>query len=195
MSFRRPCRRAVFLDRDGVLVEDTDYVHRVRALRVLPGAAEAVRRLNKAGLKVVVVSNQSGVGRGFFSLRTLQRINRALKERLDRGGARLDALYYCPHPPAGKGGKGCACRKPRTALIERAAKRFGIELGGCYMVGDSTTDLVTARNAGCVGILVRTGKGGRDGRFKAKPHVVCRDLLEAVEWILRNLSKTSYARK
>ncbi|MBI5882908.1 MAG: D-glycero-beta-D-manno-heptose 1,7-bisphosphate 7-phosphatase [Elusimicrobia bacterium] len=181
--------RAVFLDRDGVLVEDVDYVRSVRQLEVLPGAAEAVRRLGKAGLKVVVVSNQSGVGRGYFSRRTLQRIHAELKARLARAGARLDAIYCCPHLPPGQGVKPCGCRKPGTGLVEKAARRWGLELPECFFVGDSTTDLQTARNAGCAPVLVRTGKGGRDGRYKARPEAVCKDVLEAAKWILRRLGK------
>jgi D-glycero-D-manno-heptose 1,7-bisphosphate phosphatase len=181
--------RAVFLDRDGVLVEDADYVRSVRQLAVLPGAAEAVRRLRKAGLKAVVISNQSGVGRGYFSRRTLQRIHAELKARLARAGARLDAIYYCPHLPPGKGVKACGCRKPETGMVMKAARRWGLELSECFFVGDSTTDLQAARNAGCRPVLVRTGKGGRDGRYKARPDAACKDVLGAAEWILRELRR------
>lgn len=179
----------MFLDRDGVLVEDVDYVRSLADLRVLPGAGRAVARLKRAGLKVVVVSNQSGVGRGYFSLRTLQRINRRLLDLLGKDGGRVDALYYCPHLPPAKGAKGCACRKPATGMIERARRRWGLRLGECFLVGDSTTDVRTARNAGCRAVLVGTGKGGRDGRYKAKPDARCKDVSGAAAWILRRLGK------
>ncbi|MBI5211554.1 MAG: D-glycero-beta-D-manno-heptose 1,7-bisphosphate 7-phosphatase [Elusimicrobia bacterium] len=182
---KKPVRRAVFLDRDGVIVEDVHYVRSIEAMRVLPGAAEAIHRLNKAGLKVVVVSNQSGVGRGYLSLRTLANMHRALRARLAARGAKLDAIYFCPHAPAKKGEAGCGCRKPATAMVERAVRRWGLSLADSFLVGDSTTDIQTARNAGCRAVLVRTGKGGRDGRYKAKPDAVCRDIGRAAAWILR----------
>ncbi|MBI5624992.1 MAG: HAD family hydrolase [Elusimicrobia bacterium] len=182
MPVPRSC--AVFLDRDGVLIEDVDYVRSMRQVHVVPGAPEAVARLNKAGLRVVVVSNQSGVARGYFSLRTLQRINAALKRRLREAGARLDGLYYCPHLPPAKGRKPCGCRKPGTGLVERARRRWGIDLSRSFFVGDSTTDLQTARNAGCKAVLVRTGKAGKDGRYRVRPDAACPDLPKAVDWIL-----------
>jgi histidinol-phosphate phosphatase family protein len=179
----------VFLDRDGVLIEDTDYVRSVRQLKVLPGVGKAVARLNRAGLKVIVVSNQSGVGRGYFSLRTLQRINAELRRRLKEDGAKLDALYYCPHLPPGRGVRPCGCRKPEIGLVEKARARFDLDLSASFFIGDSTTDVQTAKNAGCVPVLVRTGKGGRDARFRARPEKACPDLAAAVDWILGRLSR------
>ncbi|MDD5657124.1 MAG: HAD-IIIA family hydrolase [Elusimicrobia bacterium] len=176
-------QRAVFLDRDGVIVEEVDYLRRLDQLRLLPGSAVAIRRLRAAGLKVVVVTNQSAVGRGWLSLPALRRIHAALRRRLGARGARLDAIYFCPHLPAA-GGRACACRKPALGLLRRARRRFGLDFKRSYFIGDSTTDLRTARAAGCAAVLVRTGKGGRDGRYRVKPDRVCRDLAAAADWIL-----------
>ena len=176
--------RAVFLDRDGVIVEEVNYLSSPGQLRLIPGSAGAIARLRKAGFRAVVVSNQSAVARGLLSLKGLGEIHRALVRLLRRRGARLDAIYFCPHHPRAGGRKGCGCRKPKTGMIEAAARRFRLDLSRCYLVGDSTTDIRTALNAGCRPVLVRTGKAGKDGLYRAKPEKVCRDLSRAADWIL-----------
>ncbi len=178
--------RAVFLDRDGVIVEEVHFLRSPEHLRLIPGSAEAIARLKGAGFKVLVASNQSGVARGYLTLRTLARIHRILKAILLKRGARLDAIYYCPHHPRAGRRARCDCRKPRTGMLERAARRFGLDLKSCYLVGDTRRDVRAARNAGCRAILVRTGKGGRGGRYRARPDKICRDLTEAAEWILKS---------
>ena len=174
-------RRAVFLDRDGVVIEDAHYLRRPEQLRLISGAASAIARLKRAGFKVVIVSNQSGVARGYLTLTALRGIHRLLRQRLLKGGARLDGLYFCPHAPA----SACACRKPALGMLKAAQKRFNLNLKRSYFVGDTTTDVLTARRAGCKAVLVRTGKGGRDGVYRATPHKVCRDLAAAAAWILK----------
>lgn len=173
-------RRAVFLDRDGVLIHDAHYLTDPKRLKMIPGAARAVRRLRAAGFKAIVVSNQSGVGRGLLSLTRLHAIHRRLRRKLKAGGARLDALYFCPHVPEAH----CACRKPKTLLIRRAARRFKLDLKVSWLVGDTTTDMRAAENAGMPGLLVRTGKGGRDGRYAVRPHACVKDLAAAAAYIL-----------
>lgn len=182
MALRGPRvrRRAVFVDRDGVLVREVDYLRNPSQLEVLPGVPAALRALRAAGLKVIVATNQSGVARGYFSLAQLARIHRELKARLARAGAKWDALYFSPHHPDSRH----PWRKPGTGMLRAAARRFRLDLRGCYFVGDTTTDIQTARNAGCVAVLVRTGKGGRDGRHAAAPDKTCRDLASAARWIL-----------
>ena len=176
-----PKNRAVFLDRDGVIVREVDYLRRVGQLDVLPGAADAVKSLRAAGFKVIVVTNQSGVARGYLSLATLTRIHRELKARLARAGAKWDGLYFSPHHPDDKH----PWRKPGVGMLDAAKKRFRLDLGASFFVGDTTTDVQTARNAGCVPILVRTGKGGRDRKYPdAKPDKTCRDLAAAARWIV-----------
>lgn len=177
-------KRAVFLDRDGVLIEEVDYLSRPEQLRLIPGAGRAVARLRRRGFKAIVVTNQSVVARGLLTRRGLEGIHRLLGRRLSAAGARLDAIYYCPHHPRAGRRVRCPCRKPKLGMLRAAARKFSLDLKSCYLIGDTTTDLRTAANAGCPGVLVRTGKAGRDGRYKARPAAVRRDIGGAVDWIL-----------
>jgi histidinol-phosphate phosphatase family protein len=171
----------VFLDRDGVINREVDYLSRVDQLEILPGVPAAMKALRAAGFKVVVITNQSGIARGYFTKTRLAVIHRELKRRLARAGAKWDALYFSPHGPESRH----PLRKPGVGMLKAAQRRFGLDLRACYVVGDTTTDMKTARNAGCAAVLVRTGKGGRDGKHAVKPDVACRDLAAAARWILR----------
>jgi histidinol-phosphate phosphatase family protein len=175
----------VFLDRDGVLVREVDHLRELSQLSVLPGVPRALKSLREGGFKLVVVTNQSGVARGYLSLTMLRKIHRELKRRLAMGGAKWDALYFSPHGPD----SAHSWRKPGIGMLMAAKKRFKLDLEASYLVGDTTTDVKAARNAGCSPILVRTGKGGRDGKHpEAKPDKVCRDLAAAARWILSRRS-------
>jgi D-glycero-D-manno-heptose 1,7-bisphosphate phosphatase len=181
VSARAPLRRAVFLDRDGVIVREADYLSEIAQLKVLPGAAAAMKALRAAGFKIVIVTNQSGVARGYFSLAQLGRIHRELKKRLAGAGAKWDALYFSPHGPDSRH----PWRKPGTGMLRAAKRRFRLDLASSYLVGDTTADVLAANNAGCFSILVRTGKAGRDGKHpRAKPEKICRDLAAAARFIL-----------
>jgi D-glycero-D-manno-heptose 1,7-bisphosphate phosphatase len=178
----------VFLDRDGVIVREADYLAEISRLEVLPGAPAAMKALRAAGFKVIVVTNQSGVARGYFTLAQLGRIHRELKRRLARAGAKWDALYFSPHGPD----SGHPMRKPGTGMLKAARKRFGLDLKASYLVGDTTTDVQTAKNAGCISVLVRTGKAGRDGKHpRAKADKTCRDLAAAARWIVSHRAQKS----
>ena len=183
---------AVFLDRDGTINEDTGYVGHPDRVRMLPGAARAIRRLNAAGQRVVVVTNQSGVARGLFSTSDVEAVHCRIRELLEEEGAYVDAFYYCPHHPtegSGPYARPCTCRKPAPGMLLRAAEEMGLDLGRCVLAGDQGGDLSCAQAAGCVGILVRTGKGERTledvcaGRVP-RPAYVAEDLMEAAGWIL-----------
>lgn len=148
--------RLVLLDRDGVLNEDrADFVKTPGELALVPGSAAAVARLNRAGLKVALCTNQSCVGRGIITLATLERIHMHLRELLAREGAQLDAIFVCPHAPW----ENCACRKPKAGLLREALRRFGADPADAAMIGDGLRDLQAARTAGCARVLVRTGHG------------------------------------
>jgi histidinol-phosphate phosphatase family protein len=175
--------RAVFVDRDGVLVEEVDYLVEPDQLKLIGGSAAALKSLRRAGYKLIVISNQSAVARGMLSLRGLGLITARLKKMLGREGARLDAFYYCVHHPQFT--RPCACRKPGQALVKQAAKRFHLDLSSSYFVGDTTTDMATARRAGMTALLVRTGYGGKDGGYRARPHKTFRRLSSAAAWILK----------
>lgn len=168
-----------------MIIEEVNYLRSPDQLHLLRGAAKAISRLRRAGLKAIVVTNQSVVARGHLTLRGLEAIHRRLRRLLWAQGARLDAIYFCPHYPGAGRSKNCRCRKPKTGMLEAAARRFGLDLRSCYLIGDATTDIRTARNAGCRALLVRTGKGGRDGRYKTRPDRIFRDLGEAALWVLK----------
>lgn len=180
---RRPAR-AVFLDRDGVIIDEVHFLTRPGQMRLIPGAARAIRRLRKAGLKAVVVTNQSAIARGWITHEDLARIHARLERELRKRGARLDAVYYCPHHPRVGDKVRCRCRKPGLKLLKAARRRFGLDLGASYFIGDTTVDVKTARNAGCTAILVRTGKAGKDESYKVKADKTFRDLSAAADWII-----------
>jgi len=184
-------RPAVFLDRDGTIVREVEYMRSLKQLRLLPRAAQAIRRLNEAGLAVVALTNQSGIARGLLSEEDLGRIHAELRRRLARSGARLDAIYYCPHHPDGVRAayrRRCRCRKPAPGMLRRAAKELGIDLGKSFAVGDSERDLEAGRRVGSRTVLVRTGYGREtESAWGAKPHAdhIADDIGDAVTWILR----------
>jgi len=168
-------RRAVFLDRDGTLVRDVHFCRSVEDLQLLPGAPLAIRILNDVGFKVVVITNQSGVGRGYLTVETLADIHKKLREELGRGGAALDAIYYCPHTP----GEGCKCRKPRPGMFVAAIRDLGLDPAASYAVGDRERDLDPGRALGVKTVLVSSGPAEKD----PAADFTAQSLLEAVLWI------------
>ncbi|KAF0126565.1 MAG: D-glycero-D-manno-heptose 1 7-bisphosphate phosphatase [Elusimicrobia bacterium] len=180
---RRP---AVFLDRDGVLVHNRDgyYLTDPAKMRVYPFVARALRLLAAAGFRLIVVTNQSGVGRGYMTMRTAVEINRKLARLLRKEGAPLDAVYFCPHTPS----TGCACRKPGTGLLKEAFREFPSARGGSWMVGDKFSDLGVAERGGLKPVFVLTGQGRTQLRKKGAPPrgtLVARDLLSAARALIR----------
>ena len=181
-------RRFVVLDRDGTLVEERNYLSDPDELVLLPGAAGALRSLARAGLGLVVVTNQSAVGRGYFDRARLEEIHGRLKEMLAAEGASLDGIYSCPHVPEER----CACRKPETALLETAAREHGFEASGSFVVGDQACDVELGKRVGATTILVRTGYGAEVARASAPaPDHVAADLAEAARRILLIVSLES----
>jgi len=176
VSGGRRARQAVFLDRDGTINEEVDYLSDPEQLVLLPGAAAAIRRWNEAGYLVVVVTNQSGIARGLLDEARLREIHDRLREMLRVEGAELDAFYHCPHhPDLGEPPlrARCDCRKPAPGMLLRAAEELGIDLARSWIVGDSLRDLEAGAAAGVRGILVETGKAdrlpeGRDGWWSAR---------------------------
>ena len=179
-------RPAVFLDRDGTIAEEVGYLNHASRFRMFPFVAGAIHRLNEAGLPVVVVTNQSGVGRGYFPESLVSTVNALMTQQLAEAGARLDAVYYCPHTSA----EHCDCRKPKTGMLERAALEHAIDLPHSFVVGDRYGDIELGRNARARAILVRTGYGEgelawQSAKWPLQPDFVAEDLTRAVEWILR----------
>lgn len=187
MPEARALRRAVFLDRDGTICEEMGYVNHVARLQVFPYAAAAIRRLNEAEIPVIVVTNQSGVARGIFPESLVHEVHNKMVTELASGGARVDAIYFCPH----KTEDACECRKPNPGLLERAACEHGLDLAASWIVGDRYADLEMSHAAGGRGILVMTGYGRGEyelhrSRWPRQPDALAEDLAEAVQHILND---------
>ncbi|MCI8857318.1 MAG: HAD-IIIA family hydrolase [Clostridiaceae bacterium] len=184
-------QKAIFIDRDGTVNRKNGLVSEEAQLTLEENAAEAIRRINGSGYLAIIVTNQPVVARGLCSVEEVERLHMKMETLLGREGAYLDAVYFCPHHPD----KGypeenpaykipCHCRKPDIGMLEKCAVRFNLDLPNCWMVGDTTVDLQTGRNAGTHTALVLTGDAGKDGKYAADAELTCRDLLDAVEQIL-----------
>jgi len=187
--------RAVFLDRDGVITQEPPcYAHKLSQLELLPKSADAIRLLNENGFLVVVACNQAGIAHGYYREEDAILFNQAMKDNLAREGARIDAVYYCPHHPQARIERyrmNCNCRKPEPGMMIRAGKELNLDLKQSFMVGDKLSDIEAGKRAGCKTIMVRTGQGGEE--LKAKQiecDYVADDLYNAVQHILR-LSRKS----
>jgi D-glycero-D-manno-heptose 1,7-bisphosphate phosphatase len=184
--------RAIFLDRDGTLNEEDGYITSPEQFRLYNFAAEAVRLINQSGWKAIVLTNQSGVARDYFTEATLIEIHERMKESLRLQGARIDAIYYCAHHPdygSPPYRLDCDCRKPKPGLTERAARDFNLDLNRCYAIGDRYRDIEAGHAAGARSVMVMTGFGRGEyetvrQRWPRQPDHVAEDLLEAVKWIL-----------
>jgi histidinol-phosphate phosphatase family protein len=177
--------RAVFLDRDGVITEDPPhYAHKLSDLKLVPRSAEAIKLLNQHNFKVIIISNQSGIARGYYAEADWITFNEGMYQELRKAGANIDAAYCCPHKPEDN----CSCRKPKPGMIIQAANDFNIHIKDSYMIGDKLSDIEAGQNVGCKeSILVQTGKGCEE----AKQHTshsddkTVADLYDAVAYILR----------
>ena len=210
-------RAAVFLDRDGTINEEAGYLDRMEKLRLLPGAAGAIHRINESGLMAVVVTNQSGIARGLFDEAFVAQVHARLREMLCAEGALIDAFYFCPHHPTEGWGaylKTCDCRKPAPGMLLLAAEELRIDPDRSYMVGDTLKDIEAGDRAGAQGILVRTGygeeavselrkngdmmphrvpieKAGAQGETGiVRPAHIAADLREAIAWIMEDRKGT-----
>ncbi|HVO96097.1 MAG TPA: HAD family hydrolase [Terriglobales bacterium] len=182
---------AVFLDRDGTLIREVNYLSRADQIEILPGVADALRRLRGRGFKLIVVTNQSVVARGRLSEAELASIHEVLRAKLAHEGAVLDAIYYCPHHPTEGHGRyrvECQCRKPRTGMAEQAIKDFQLNAAASYLVGDQTIDLELAEQIGAKGILIAGGRVPVEPMNSAAVPVVA-DLLEAAQWIFTDVNQ------
>lgn len=178
-------KQAVFLDRDGTINIEKEYLYRPEEFEFIPGAVEAIKCLNRAGFLVVVVTNQSGVARGYYTEQDVRHLHRHIEQLLYRADARIDAWYHCPHHPAGLPpyNLDCDCRKPRIGMLEQAADDLGIDLSRSWMVGDKQVDVDAGIAAGCRPVLVLTGYGAEACSLVPATVPRCRDLAEAAELI------------
>ncbi len=190
-------RAGVFLDRDGTMNEEVGYINHIDRLRLFPWTAAAVRKLNEAGIPVVLLTNQSGVARGFFPESLVRDVHARLGDELARCGAHLDGVYYCPHHPEGKipvYRVSCDCRKPSPGMMQRAARDLSLDLAASFVVGDRYQDISMGWQAGARGVLLLTGYGKGEYLYEKStwsrdPDHIAVNLLDAVDWILSQVSR------
>ncbi len=188
---------AVFLDRDGTINEEMGYVNHIERFVLLPHVGQAIRLLNQNGFKAVVITNQSGVARGYFPESLVHRIHHKMQDLLKMEGAHLDGVYYCPHHPevgSPPYRQKCRCRKPATGLVEEAVKDLDIDCSKSYVISDRGLDIEFAHQIRAKGILVLTGYGKGEWEYlrdqwSVKPDHVAPNLYEAVQWILQQDAK------
>ncbi|HYT76066.1 MAG TPA: HAD family hydrolase [Vicinamibacterales bacterium] len=184
-------KRAVFLDRDGTLIEEAGYLDRLERMIFFPYSVDAVRALNQAGYAVVVITNQAGIARGIVREAFVAEAHARISERLEAGGARIDGFYYCPHYPEGTIERyriACDCRKPQPGLLRRAAADLDLDLGRSFVVGDRWHDLAAGQAVGARGVLVRTGLGSKEEAAPEPgtvPAAILDNLADAAAWILQ----------
>ncbi|MBA3003065.1 MAG: D-glycero-beta-D-manno-heptose 1,7-bisphosphate 7-phosphatase [Desulfurivibrio sp.] len=189
-------RPAVFLDRDGTINEQMGYINHISRFVMLPRAAAAIRLLNDQGIPVVVVSNQSGLARGYFPESLIKEVHAKMTEALAQEGAHIDGIYICPHHPEAKEERfrlACDCRKPKPGLFHKAAADLGLDLSRSYVVGDRWSDLKAAAAVHAKGVLVLTGYGRGDFEYigpvqTVQPTYVAEDLYAAVQWIVQDMA-------
>lgn len=191
-------RPAVFLDRDGTMIHEVQYLRRFDDLTWFPSTIDAIRLLNRAGFVVCVTTNQSGVGRGYYTAHDVHDIHDQMTRDLDQSSARIDAWFYCPHHPEAIVEAlrlVCDCRKPRPGMVLAAAERFDLDLSRSFVIGDRVTDIGLAESVGARGILVRTGYGEHTlqetgGRVPGVV-LVADNLMHATSWILQQQAQTA----
>ncbi len=189
---------AVFLDRDGTINEQMGYINHLCRFVLLPGVGDAIRMLNEKNIPVIVVTNQSGLARGYFPPELIDDVHKKMTDELALSGAHIDKIYICPHHPEAKEEKyreACNCRKPKPGMLYRAAEELEIDLSKSFVVGDRWSDIGSANAVGAVPILVRTGYGRGDEQFigpqqLVQPEFTAEDLKEAVTWILNAIAQT-----
>jgi len=186
----------VFLDRDGTLIEEVGYLDRPDRVQLYPWAVDAIRALNQARIPIVMITNQSGIARGFFTEAVVDDVHRHIADLLKAGGAHIDAYYYCPHHRDGSVAEfavACDCRKPGRGLVDRAIRELSVDPARSFTIGDRWLDVALARNIGGRGVLVRTGYGADQERHPPEGLVadaIVNNLVEAVSWILERSDET-----
>jgi D-glycero-D-manno-heptose 1,7-bisphosphate phosphatase len=177
----KPMRKLILLDRDGTVNEEVHYLSRPDQLKLIPGVAAGIRQLNQAGFAVAIVTNQSGIARGYLSVATLEIIHLRLRELLAAEGAVIDGIFFCPHLPSEE----CSCRKPQPQLAHHAARDLGVTLQGAIVIGDKECDILLGKAIKATNVLVRTGHGTHyEPSPEAQPDWIFPDLKAASDWII-----------
>jgi len=179
-------KAAVFIDRDGTVIKERNYLSKIKDVELFAGTVKALKLLKSAGFKLILVSNQSGIGRGYFTEDKLKKIHSYLQKLLDKKGAGFDAMYYCPHVPDA----GCSCRKPNLGLVKLAKKKFKLNLKKSYSIGDHKGDFLLGRNMGGKGVFVLTGHGKHEyekfmkDKSALRPYRIEKNIYTAAKWIV-----------
>lgn len=184
-------QKAIFLDRDGTINEYVGFLRKEEDFRLIPGVSEAIKKINNSGYLAIVVTNQPVIARGEVTEEGLEEIHKKMETLLGLDGAYIDDIYYCPHHPD-KGFEGeipelkieCDCRKPKTGMLEKAAREHNIDISSSIMIGDSTLDIKMAENAGMQSVLLKTGQKGEDGKYEVSPTLIAEDLNDAINKII-----------
>ena len=184
-------QKAIFLDRDGTINEYVGFLRKEEDFRLIPGVSEAIKKINNSGYLAIVVTNQPVIARGEVTEEGLEEIHKKMETLLGLDGAYIDDIYYCPHHPD-KGFEGeipelkieCDCRKPKTGMLEKAAREHNIDLSSSIMIGDSTLDIKMAENAGMQSVLLKTGQKGEDGKYEVSPTLIAENLNDAINKII-----------
>tara|TARA_B100002003_G_C14091865_1_gene525146 strand:+ start:819 stop:1355 length:537 start_codon:yes stop_codon:yes gene_type:complete len=174
--------RAIFLDRDGVINKDNEYISKVEDFEFIPKTIDALKKAIKNNYKLIIITNQSGIGRGYYTLEDYKKVESYMLEELKKESINILGVFFCPHNYDGN----CDCRKPKTKLFMQAKDKFNIDLDQSFMIGDKTADIKAGHDAGCKTILVKTGKAGKDGFYKATPDFIAQDLYSAISIILED---------
>ncbi len=189
-------KHTVFLDRDGVInFDSSDYIKSESEFKFIPRSAEAVSLLNKNGFDVIIITNQSAIGRGMITSNGLKAIFDKMKKGIKDSGGEIKDIFFCPHLP----NQGCSCRKPKPGLILQAVRKYNIDLSLAYMVGDSAKDIECAKKSGCTSVLVQTGNG-KEAQVLLEsngiyPDFKAHDLMDAAKWIVVNKARRARAKK
>ena len=189
-------QKAIFLDRDGTINEYVGFLRKEEDFRLIPGVSEAIKKINNSGYLAIVVTNQPVIARGEVTEEELEEIHKKMETLLGLDGAYIDDIYYCPHHPD-KGFEGeipelkieCDCRKPKTGMLEKAAREHNIDLSSSIMIGDSTLDIKMAENAGMQSVLLKTGQKGEDGKYDVSPTLIAENLNDAIDDIFKSKTK------
>ena len=171
--------KAVFLDRDGVINVDKGYVYKLNELEFIPGSIYALKKLKNLGYLLIIITNQSGIGRGYYSEEDYLKFKEEFHEKINKEGVKIDAEYYCPHAPE----ENCGCRKPNIKLIKKAIEEHNVDVNDSFFIGDKTADIQAGKNSDLKTMLVKTGKAGKDCKYNLNPDFVCIDLLDCAKRI------------
>ena len=180
--------KAVFLDRDGTINVDVGYAHKLEELKIISGVIEGLKELQELDYKLIIVTNQAGIGRGYYTKEDYHDFQLKLRQELNKQGIFITEEYFCPHHPEkgiGEYKKNCNCRKPKTGMLEQASNDFNIDLTQSWLIGDKPGDIQAGNSAGCKTILVKTGKAGEDRHFSIAPTFTAYNLLEAADYIIK----------